>query len=446
VKNNTPPPLLSAFAPLAISLFKGGKYREAIDYLQSFRHLFPRHPAIPASIAGAYLELGDFAMARTHIGEALDLPNSEDLKIDQAEIERRDGQLFRASHILKKYLQQKPQSYKALANLAIVNIDMRNYEEAERLFGKALLYAPDNPTIHFNYANLLMLLDRYSEAWPHWEYRRYTDDWPKFPSPEWTGQPLAGKTLYIRTEQGHGDTIQFARYIHHLAEAVKPGGQIIIHCDHPMLPILEVVFFDCSVISGDKKIEAGTIDYSIMLMSIPQHFDLIPNVVPYMVYPTDISFKARFPRSNIFFVWKGSHLNKNDRHRSIPWEIFSQISTVRASRFQNDFHSLQFEHDEDLFGIHDWRSNISSWADTAYYIAQADLVITVETAVAHLAGAMGKPVWVLVPYNADWRWGRDEHWGERSLWYPTARLFRQPVLGDWKSVIEKVSSELYTYF
>jgi hypothetical protein len=255
-------------------------------------------------------------------------------------------------------------------------------------------------------------------------------------------EPLAGKTILLYAEQGLGDSLQFIRYVPRVAQA---AARVWLKIDDA-LAALRLPLTDNVVLLGT---DGPQLDLQCPLMSLPRAFRTeiatIPGA-PYVAAPTDAitAWAERLPPrrgTRVGLVWAGNPEHINDRNRSIA---LAQLLPLLAA--DAEFLSLQRDlrpGDDALLREHPdlihLGSALAGFADTAAVVDQLDLIITIDSAVAHLAGAMGKPVWILLPFCPDWRWLLDR---EDNPWYPSARLFRQPAIGDWGSVIERVASEL----
>jgi tetratricopeptide (TPR) repeat protein len=330
---------------------------------------------------------------------------------------------------------------------------LKQLDEARQSNDRALALEPDHVEAHWNGALLKLVAGEFAEGWELQEWRWKLDEWrSKIPAfmrdgswPLWTGaEPLAGKTLLVNAEQGYGDFVQFCRY---LPMVRKLGANVVVEAKKRLLPLLTTLEGDFVFVEAGRPLPE--FDLYCPIMSLPRAFgtrlETIPAKVPYLfaepekqnLVLTRLGAKG-VPR--IGLVWSGSPGQKADRLRSISF-----IRLEPLLRMPFEFHCLQKEiGPEDLpalnsFGIQTHHDEQNDFSDAAALIACTDLVITVDTAVAHVAGAMGKPVWILLPYMADWRWLLDR---QDSPWYPTARLFRQRTGGDWAGAIDDVTGRL----
>ncbi len=323
------------------------------------------------------------------------------------------------------------------------------YEEAITAFTRAIEVNPGYVEGHFHRGLVLLLTGRFAEGWEEYEWRwasaKAKAARPPFDIPDWNGEPLDGKGIYLYVEQGYGDVIMFARY----APMVAARGGTVLFCVRPALKELLADLPGVRIgVEGDT---GPRCHYMCPLLSLPRIFktDLasIPADVPYIhAAPERIAkWRPRVPRDgrlNVGLVWAGGRDFAGDRQRTIG--LRPMLSLLGDPRIRYiSLHAELREDDAPLMAQHPdilhFGSELADFADTAAVISQLDLVISVDSAVAHLAGAMAKPVWILLPFNPDFRWllGRDD-----SPWYPTARLFRQPAAGDWPSVIARMRDML----
>jgi Flp pilus assembly protein TadD len=332
------------------------------------------------------------------------------------------------------------------ANRGNVQINAAQADAAIASFRRALQLQPDFPQVRARLGMALLSKGEFAEGWPLNEWRFHTGIMPDptagDPSPRWNGEKLAGRTLLIRTEQGFGDSIQFVRYVR-LIE--KDGGKIVLQCQ----PALQRLFR--SNMSDDEVIALGQAvpqhDLQIPILSLPLALWATVPTLPPQIPPINPgpeicdAWAARLPSRNgklrIGIAWAGNPGHGNDRRRSCPANMFNTLYDIPNL----EFHRLQLPSNlapPSALTLIDPTDQLKDFADTAGLISQLDLVISVDTAIAHLAGAMGKPVWMLLPFAAEWRWmtGRVD-----TPWYPSARLFRQETSGDWTGVLQKVKSK-----
>jgi tetratricopeptide (TPR) repeat protein len=318
--------------------------------------------------------------------------------------------------------------------------------EALYAYGRARFLAGDNAYFVVNESQCRLLIGDYVTAWPMYESRWQLPNVAHlaraFEQPQWNGAPLAGKTILLHAEQGFGDTLQFCRYVQLVAER---GGRVVLEVQAQLVSLLGGMAGAHQVLARGDDLPG--FDVHCPLLSLPMAFgttlESIPAPVPYLRAPADraAAWADRFgpkARPRVGVVWAGSGSIDNDQ-RSLQLADFA-----RACDADVEFVGLQKEvrtGDREELARHPHIRNLElgDFADTAGAIEQLDLVLTVDTAVAHLAGALGKPVWILLAFAPTWRWllGRDD-----SPWYPTARLFRQPEPGNWHEPLARVRAAL----
>jgi hypothetical protein len=340
----------------------------------------------------------------------------------------------------------------AWSNLGVLYACMKREAEAERCYRTASGIDPGYANARFNLAYILLRQGRYEEGWACMEAR----DWyaaleDRLPCPRWRGEDLAGKSLLFAFEAGQGDMIQFCRYASVLK--TKGAASITMICHSPLKALFATLDGVDSVIGFNEPLPSAHYDYWTPPLSVPGYcktrLETIPAALPYL--QSDPERVARWQpllprqRPRIGLVWKGNRSFENDADRSLPsLKLLAPLWQVPGAQFV----SLQKGAGEDEAAqppddqpLTDLGSKVEDFADTAAIIAGLDLVITVDTAVAHLTGALGKPCWVLLPdYKTDWRWLADR---TDSPWYPgVMRLFRQEKMEDWAPVVDAVRTAL----
>jgi tetratricopeptide (TPR) repeat protein len=342
-----------------------------------------------------------------------------------------------------------PQLATAYANRGAIFMEWRRLDEALADYDQAIAHNPDFAEAYWNKALLKILSGDYVEGWAlyEWGWRSAERQTPCHPSGSlWLGeQALAGKTLMIYPEQGFGDYIQFSRYA---ALAEQQGARVILVVHAPLLNLISSLKGGFSLI--DSALPLPDADYHCPVMSLPLAFkttlQTVPAEIPYLyadpvkqlVWRQRLGEKSK-PRVGL--VVSGSGCHKNDHNRSIALQEFAPLLELPF-----EFHCLQQEirADDARFiaetgGIRTHQEQLADFSDTAALLAEMDLIISVDTSLAHLAGAMAKAVWILLPYAPDFRWRLDS---ADSPWYPTATLFRQAAANDWHSVIQQLETRL----
>lgn len=338
---------------------------------------------------------------------------------------------------------------KTLTNKGILLVDMHRYEDAFDCYEQGMRIGPDCYENHWNKAILHLLTGDYTQGWSLYESRWksiFKEGLRSYSQPLWLGdESIAGKTLFIYPEQGFGDYIQFCRYV---TDVEKLGATVVLEVKTPLLPLMQTFKGNVNLIEAGSSLP--DFDYHCPIMSLPLAFktqqETIPAHIPYL-YADEKKAESWAKRlgdktkPRVGLVWSGSTAHRHDRYRSVALET---LSPIFASDFE--FHALQNEmreHDvtalNEINNIETHEDDLNDFSDTAALIDQMDLVITVDTSVAHLAGAMGKECWVLLAHSPDFRWLTDR---TDSPWYPTVTLFRQPEYKDWTSVINTLTERL----
>jgi tetratricopeptide (TPR) repeat protein len=347
-----------------------------------------------------------------------------------------------------------PESAMIQLNLGFCLAARQQFAEALEIYQRALAVDPEFADAHVNRALVLLAQGRFAEAWAEYEWRWRRTDVPaklKFDQPEWDGSPPERQTLLLYTEQGFGDAIQFVRY----APLLASRGAKIILLTHPGLKgLFETVPGVSGVVGHGEPLPA--FDRHFPLLSLPHALgtalDSIPAEVPYLAANPILAEKWRVKLAGtdrtgggamkIGLVWASEPRNRIAPMKSVKLDQFEALRPVDGVKFyslQIGEAAGQLREPSAPMAITDLTESIDDFADTAAIVANLDLVISIDTAVAHLAGAMGRPVWTLIQFAPDWRW---YPLAETSLWYPSMRLFRQPSPGDWSSVIARVAGEL----
>lgn len=364
------------------------------------------------------------------------------------------GRYDEAERAFRRAMELEPADCRAPTELAVMLKNQGRMEEAQALFDQAVRLAPESAEIRRNRAMLKLLLGDFSAGFAEYEWRWRMAEAEQVPQAvRWRGEAMPGVTLLLVAEQGFGDAIQFVRY----APLVKArsGARVVLHCAaalHELLASAAGIDGFTSGPTADQKC-----DCYAPLFSLPTVFETtlnsVPANVPYLASSPQraAEWKARladsFPgRFKVGIAWQGNPVYTSDASRSIPLDYFIPLAAcpgVQLISLQKDFGREQLTRHGRHLGIVDLGATLDqqggAFVDTAAVIANLDLVITSDTAIAHLAGALGKPVWVALAHVPDWRWllARAD-----SPWYPTMRLFRQSRPGDWKGVFERFGQEL----
>lgn len=318
------------------------------------------------------------------------------------------------------------------------------YAEAVSLFRRLIERQPDNAKLHIELAHALLVLGRFEEGWREFRWRARRT----LPILEWDGRALGGERVLLDAEQGAGDCIQCARYVPLVAAR---GGRPVIAAWRGLGPLLATVEGIAEVVPAGAD---GGAAYRAALFDLPLLFGTtlatIPNAVPYLTPPDAAAverWRARLagPGLKVGLCWQGNPEHPRDRERSLPFAMLKPLLAVPGVRFfglqvgeaAGQAHGIGSAPFESL--ANELEDDRNRFVEAAAVVANLDLVITVDTALAHLAGALARPVWILLSFVPDWRWLLER---EDSPWYPTARLFRQSALGAWRPVVNRVRDAL----
>src|SRR3989441_401595 len=386
----------------------------------------------------------------TNISEALAVASHH---YNLGETYRATGKLEDAIASYRQALALKPDFAEAHKSLGIALWDQGKLDEAITCFRQALTLKPDYVHAHCSLGLALLSAGDLSRGFTEYEWRWRLKEFERqcagliLPQPFWDGSELNGRTILLYAEQGFGTTIQFIRYAPLVA---RGGGCVIVACQPELVRLLASVAGTAQVVSEREPLP--DFDLHAPLLSLPRiigtTLETIPSQCPYLSPPESSSVKVEATpdvKLKVGIVWAGLPIHRNDRNRSCPLSYFLELAELPGvAVYSLQKHPIAAGLGEVTLGmlVHNLSDQIGDWADTAAAICQLDLVLTVDTGVAHLAGALGWPVWVLLPHvGVDWRWmdGRED-----SPWYPSMRLFRQDAPGDWPGVFATVSAELQT--
>ncbi len=441
-----------AYSNLGTALQECGAFDEAVQCFRAAIRLKPDYHEAHYNLGNACKEMGDLGHAVAAYREATRLaPGFVAAHGNLGGIHQSRGELAEAEAAYAAALAADPRNEKALNGLGLVQSERGHIEEAIAHYRRALELRPDFAEAHLNLGLALLVTGRLHEGWEEYEWRwrspalrreqRHTD------RPRWQGEPLAGKSILLHAEQGLGDAIQFAR----LAPIVAAiGARVMLEVDASLLELLRHAFPGVEVFARAQRLPA--FDCQCPLLSVPRLLRItlenVPAAVPYLAPDAarlrEWQARVAGPAARrIGLAWAGSPTHRYDRTRTIPAAALRPLVGVANARFYSLQKGPAADGVEALgHGVTDWTAELASFADTAALVACLDLVITADTAVAHLAGALGKPVWLLTPFAPDWRWLLDR---ADTPWYPTMRLFRQQRAGDWGHVVEAVRAALAGY-
>ena len=467
------PPADQALYVQGLSALRGGDLEEAIRLLTCALRRQPGHLGMRRNLVRALLRAERFEQVLIQANAALDIkPEDAELHFARGMALNALGQPSKASGAFAKALSLQPDHAESWLNMGNASAGLDNIEAAETMYRAALRLDPALAEAHASLGFILTRQGRLPEAiaaceaaialrpgfaQAHWnlatgcllagdlprgfaeaEWRkhhpRFRGDFPALPGPEWDGSP--GKTVLIRAEQGAGDTIQFARYLPSISER---GCQPSIACAPALVPLLSSLPGVAAIAATDPS---PSFDAWIDQMSLPRLFgtaiDNIPSPGQYLsADPTRVAaWQQRLaPGFRVGLALAGNPKHTGDKRRSVPFALADRLTGLPGFVFVNLQHGPMAAD----IGLPDLTGWLQDYTDTAALIQTLDLVVTVDTSVAHLAGSLGKRVWIMLPHAPDWRWmlGRTD-----SPWYRSARLFRQPSPGAWTAVLEDIGEQL----
>ncbi len=469
-----------------------GRFDEAVNYYQSYLCLKPKDADVYAQMGRLLHQLGRLPEAEQALREALrwspdnanyannlgitlyDLgrydealdayqaalqlnPNMDDAYCNLGNLYQKTGETERAEASYFAALELNPMNVEVGKNLGILLLTAGRNDEAMRCFDARLRLVPDCADSHWNRALLLLAAGDFGAGWQEYEWRFRCEELKsefltaRYSSKElWDGAQLCGKTLLIYAEQGLGDTLQFCRYLPLVMQRVE---HLVFECQPELYRLLSGTYSGITLIQrhAEHLLPDVNYDFQVPLLTLPRLFDTvmesIPDTVPYINVDERLAedWRQRIDRGrfNVGIVWAGNKNYKGDKERSLTLAALERLGEVENVCFyslQKGPGAAEAVVAPAAMQLVDLASELDDFATTAAIIASLDLVITVDTAVAHLAGAMGRPVWTLIYSPPDWRWLLER---EDSLWYPTMRLFRQGLPGEWEPVVEQVALALH---
>jgi tetratricopeptide (TPR) repeat protein len=437
---------------LATIIAGRGRHREALaNYTQALA-LRPDAAAALYNCSLTLEALGRFDEALVNLNRALAVePGFAEALSNRSNVFFALDRLEEALASSDAALAIEPASASALTNRGIALVALDRLDDALASFDRALALQPDFAACRLNRAFLLLMLGRFAEGWREYEWRRQQPSWSerKFPAPEWRGEDLTGKRLLLHAEQALGNTISFARFAPLLA---RRGASVVLNAQRPLATLLRSLDDVAVAADGDPL---PPVDFHLPLMSVPFVLALdeaqIPAAVPYLrADPARVAaWSKRLPGDGfrVGICWQGDPRRAIDRGRSIPLRAFAPLARVPGVRLLSLQQRDGLEQLAELpAGIRveqlgdDFDAGPDAFLDCAAVMTQLDLVVTCDTSIAQLAGALARPVWVaLRDVPVDWRWMLER---DDSPWLPTARLFRQRRRGDWPEVFERISNEL----
>ncbi len=429
---------------LGCAQLQRGRYYEAAELIEKAIGIDSRAAQFYNSLGMAQRALNRRDQAEASYRRALEIePNFAEAIGNLGNVLHHRGDLANAEALQRRAVALEPHQPVFHNNLGTTLYDQGDLAGAEDCFHSALVLDPKYPDAHFHLGLIMLHRGDYQAGWSEyewrWRMRSFVTPLRNFNVPQWRGEKLNGARVLLHTEQGFGDMIQFARYVPLVARA---GGTVVLEAPKELMRLFAGIAGTAEIVERGQPLPP--VDYHCSLMSLPISFDTtvatIPASTPYFEIPTDIAehWRRRLtnPRHKVGLFAAGRVTWKAHYDRSVPTAVLASLALPGIA-----FYSLQKNAPLEVPGtdVTDLTPEFKDFADTAAAILALDLVVTIDSAVAHLAGALGRPVWLLLHAMADWRWliGRDD-----SPWYPTMRLFRQQKPGDWAEPIARVTAGL----
>jgi tetratricopeptide (TPR) repeat protein len=447
------PNYAGAHCNLGGALMELGRNVEAVESLHRALQLNPQLPQAHFNLGVILQTQGQREAAMRSYQQVLELRRDHVQALNNlGTLYRLQGEFSQACQCYQRVLEVQPDSPEALNNLGNVFKTQGRVDEAWVCYDQTLRIKPSYAQARYNRSLLDLAAGRLAEGWPDYEFRSACPEFAKrvFDQPRWSGEPLAGRTLLVFAEQGLGDVLQFVRYLPLLAAF---GGQVVFECPPALMRLLTRSGFEKWARLVPKRTELPAFDFQVPLLSLPGIFETtlanIPGQQPYLASDEQLVAHWRDKLAGgvavkIGIAWQGSTTYVGDRYRSIPLQHFAPLAQrgVELISLQKGAGTEQLAKLQPAFPVRvldDLDEQQGPFMDTAAVIRNLDLVITSDTALAHLAGALGAPTWVALPLEPDWRWMRAR---PDSPWYPTLRLFRQHAFDAWPPVFERIAAAL----
>jgi Flp pilus assembly protein TadD len=432
-----------------------GRFPLAVECCRRAVELAPQMPELHNSLGIALRDAGDSSAAMASLQRAIELrPTYADAHYNRGALLAERHLLAEAEAEYRLAIQYAPQDSEPYNNLgALVQLQGR-YAEAMSLFEQALRCRPDSVNAHRNRGLLNLLHGKFLQGWGDYEWRWRMSDAqrPLFAGALWQGQDFRGRTVLLWCEQGIGDTIQFIRY----APWVKQhGARVLVACSPRLHPLLSTAPGIDRLV--DERAGGETFDFYIPLLTLPSvagtTVETIPAATSYLAAEPDRVAQwhqklGDYRGFKVGIAWQGNPTFKGDYYRSVPLSCFAPLAAcqgVQLFSLQKNFGREQLDVPGQPASIVDLGTTLDettgTFVETAAVMRNLDLVISTDTAIAHLAGAMGVPVWVALPLDPNWRWLLAR---EDCPWYPSMRLFRQTSLGTWSDVFANMADQLRT--
>ncbi len=435
---------------LGVCAYQLGEIDQAIAFYQKSLKFNPNYAETHNNLAVALQNKEQSDIAFTHYQTAINLrPNYAEAWHNLGRVLREKGEFEAAIEHHQTALKLKPNYAEAYNSLGSIFLEIGKLAESKNYYEQALKLEKNHVNAHFGLAAVLLKQGDFIQGFSEYEWRWQRQDSivHNFSQLLWDGSNFQGQTLLVYTEQGLGDSIQFIRYI---PLVKKLGGRIIVECHQATLKLLFSTVSEIDELFVQGK-TLPDFDLQIPLMSLPRilgtTLETIPANIPYLSVPKSIHFHIPTTpeeKLKVGIFWQINTTSTSSQKRSCPIQYLQNILNLDKASFyilQKEVSSTDLEWLNSQTKIYNLGLSFNDLADTAAAIKQLDLIITIDTVIAHLAGALGKPVWVMLNFDSDWRWLTDR---TDTPWYPTMRLFRQSKSNDWEEVCRKISEALST--
>jgi tetratricopeptide (TPR) repeat protein len=428
-----------------IALRQAGQHAEAADHLRAAVALAPDEVDAHVQLGLCLLALGDPQAAASGFAEAIRLrPETAAAHNNLGLALMRLGRFAAAEQCFHEAMRLAPDRPMSHVNLGNLLRGTARLDAAEACFRTALRLQPDHKEAHYSLGSLLMISGRLAEGWPEMEWRAGCFPQRELPGTAWHGEPLDGRVLLLYSDQGFGDAIQFCRYVPALAQ----GGNVVLEVPTWLTRLMASLDASGTIVARDAMLPAYDVQCPLSRLPLIAGTTLenLPASVPYLHADAEATAAWRqrlapLQGLRVGLVWAGNPAYPDDRRRSVPLAALAPLASVPGVVFvslQKRLGALEAEPPPGMV-LHDWTGELADFADTAALVSALDLVIAVDTAVAHLAGALGRPVWLLNRYDTDWRWLLDR---DDSPWYPTLRQFRQTGPDGWDAPVQAMRDAL----
>ena len=430
-----------------LNLAHGGKIREAAIYFCQAVKEEPYNPEMYLRLGELLVALEEWDHAQACFGQLIALaPECAEAYNYMGIILKRKEYLAEAEACYREAVELKPDYAEAFHNMGNCLLRQEKYAEAEAAYLKAVEVQPDLLKARFSLGIYYLLMGQREKGWKWYDARLDWKDSFHMDIPIWQGESLAGRRILLFYEQGFGDMLHCLRYV---PQIVRQALEVTVWIQEPLARLLKEMKPAYKVCTSNRQLDAAQFDFACSIFSLPAKLPSLEAAVPYLwaapknreAWYKKLASVAK-GRLKVGVVWAGNPEHSNDENRSSSFAEFRRLFTIPGVLWVNlqvGEEQKRFKEISDAERVFDTAGELTDFAETAGVIANLDLVIAVDTAVAHLAGAMGKPTWLLVPYHPEWRW---ELKREDCFWYPTMRLFRQTVRGNWQEVLQRVAVAL----